>query len=80
LTTAGDPHGENDFNDFWILDDGNLKFQKSSVQNLKTKVSHFQSTMGKQSFLLLWTQSSISLHSKAALLLEYIEEDYIEEE
>jgi hypothetical protein len=60
-----------------ILDFGlwmpNFEFSKS-------KVGRFQSTMGKQSFLLLWTQPSISLHSKAARLLEYIEEDYIEEE
>jgi hypothetical protein len=46
----------------------------------QNKVGHFQSTMGKQPFLLLLTQSSISLHSKAARLLEYIEEDYIEKE
>jgi hypothetical protein len=36
--------------------------------------------MGKQPFLLLQTQSSITLHSKAARLLEYIEEDYREKE
>jgi hypothetical protein len=36
--------------------------------------------MGKQPFLLLQTQSSVSLHSKAARLLEYIKEDDPEKE
>jgi hypothetical protein len=54
------------------------KEHASAAQNLITKVGRFQSTMGKPSFLLLWSQSSISLYSKAAHLLEYIEEDYIE--
>jgi hypothetical protein len=56
-----------------------VKFEISN-KNLITKVGRFQSTMGKQPFLLLQTQSSISLHSKAARLLEYIEEDYREKE
>ena len=46
----------------------------------KSKVGRFQSTMGKQPFLLLQTQFSISLHSKAARLLEYIVEYNIEKE
>ena len=63
-----------DFRWFWMV-----KFEISN-KNLITKVGRFWSTMGKPSFLLLWTQSSIFFHSKAACLLEYIKEDYTEKE
>jgi hypothetical protein len=75
LTKAGDHHG-------MIFGFSVMKFEISKDHRAKfqNKVGRFQSTMGKQPFLLLLTQSSISLHSKAARLLEYIEEDYIEKE
>jgi hypothetical protein len=56
-----------------------VKFEISN-KNLITKVGRFQSTMGKQPFFLQWTLYAISLYSKAARLLEYIEEDYREKE
>jgi hypothetical protein len=54
---------------FFRILDGEISNFKEKSQN---KVGRFQSTMGKQPFLLLQTQSSISLHS--------IEEDYREKE
>jgi hypothetical protein len=63
-----------------ILDDGNLKFQKSAAQNRKTKSVVFDPPWETPSFLLLWTLYAISFHSNNTNLLYYIKEDYREKE
>ena len=77
-------HGDfNDFDDFWILDDRNLKFQKNLLVQCKIskpKSVVFNPPWETPSFLLLWTYFIPFLHFNASRLLYYIKEEYREKE